>query len=132
MISWVTWVAILLAIYGVSELSLKGDELSADATGVIGENSPAGTFDNDFSVRVLSQAKQENATDRKATRAEQRQAQSSSPVSKANADTQEQAKVATVQESNEKQKITREEVLDVGAHKLGEFLYMIDKEKQWE
>ena len=33
--SWVTWVAILLAIYGVSELSLKGDELSADATGVI-------------------------------------------------------------------------------------------------
>lgn len=33
--SWVTWVAILLAVYGVSELSLKGDELSFDVSGVI-------------------------------------------------------------------------------------------------
>ena len=33
--SWVTWLAIILAIFGVSRLSLKGTELSLDPVGVV-------------------------------------------------------------------------------------------------
>lgn len=33
--SWVTWLAILLAIYGVAKLSLKGGELVLNPTGMI-------------------------------------------------------------------------------------------------
>lgn len=33
--SWVTWIAILLAIYGVAKLSLKGGELVLDPTGIV-------------------------------------------------------------------------------------------------
>jgi hypothetical protein len=96
--------------------------------GLIGENSPAGVFDNPFAARVLALAKGESAVDRKAARAEQRQAKPSNRTPEVVAEGQDQATTEAPKKS-EKQKITREEVLDVGVHKLGQFLYMIDKEK---